>query len=247
MSDPEPYYVYVYRDPRPGKRRQPIYVGKGKNGRAYRHLKGEAGNPHLRNKLNKIRAAGLEPMIRIVRRFKDEKAALKYEKQLVKKYGRVDLGTGPLCNYTDGGEAPLNFGPVLRGKISAANKQAFADPEVRERLSATSKKVWTDPEMRARHSAALKQAWADPEARACHSATLKQAWADPEIRARLSAILKPIYADPEVRARRNAVQRQAWADPEARARNSARLKQLWADPEYRERFLAGKRRKKAPV
>jgi hypothetical protein len=201
MSDPEPYYVYVYRDPRPGKNCEPIYVGKGKGRRAYSHWKRETGNPHLRNKLAKIRAAGLEPVIEIVQRFEDEKSALRYEKQLVKKYGRVDLGTGTLCNWTDGGEAPVNFGPVLKGKISAATKQAYTDSELRARNNAAIKQAYADPEVRARCNVANKQTWADLERRARLSATLKQVWADPEVRARMSERMKQLWADPKHRER----------------------------------------------
>jgi hypothetical protein len=74
----KPYYVYVYRDPRPGKRREPIYVGKSKGGnrRIFYHWKCMAHkNVLVRHKLAKIRAAGLRPIMRIVRRFRTEKAA----------------------------------------------------------------------------------------------------------------------------------------------------------------------------
>lgn len=62
------FYVYVYRDPRPGKNRQPIYVGKGIGDRAELHWRWRCANPFLAQVLGKIRGAGLAPTIEIVER-----------------------------------------------------------------------------------------------------------------------------------------------------------------------------------
>ena len=107
------FYVYVYRDPRPGKNLEPIYIGKGRGYRYRQHWNRteDHRNPLLCRVLNKIRAVSLKPKIKIVRRFVLEADAFAYEIKLIAKYGRRDLGLGPLCNLTDGGDGLLEVWP----------------------------------------------------------------------------------------------------------------------------------------
>lgn len=44
------------------------------------------------------------------------------EKLLIQEYGRLDLGTGTLCNLTDGGEGTCNVTPEVRKKMSERRK-----------------------------------------------------------------------------------------------------------------------------
>src|SRR5690348_40900 len=87
------FYVYLYRDPRPSKQNQPIYVGKGtaSRGRAEFHWKRRAENSFLAALLEKIRDAGLAPLIEIVAWFDEEEAAFDLERALIAKFGRRDL------------------------------------------------------------------------------------------------------------------------------------------------------------
>jgi hypothetical protein len=95
-------YVYIYYDPRKTPI-EPIYVGKGKGKRMSFH-KNRAQNPILKRKLDKIKDLGLEPIIeKFIDNISDEEA-LKIEIELITKYGRIDLNTGPLCNLTEGGD-----------------------------------------------------------------------------------------------------------------------------------------------
>lgn len=99
------FYVYLYRDPRPNKRDQPIYVGKGGSKlRAESHWRGRTKNIILKRILAKIKADGLEPIIEIIAWTDSEDSAHSLEKSLISKYGRIDLKTGPLANLTGGGE-----------------------------------------------------------------------------------------------------------------------------------------------
>lgn len=93
------FYSYVYVDPRSD---EPFYVGKGKRDRAYTHLKG-SHNQLVERKINKIRATGQEPLV-VIMETSTEKFAFMLEQGLIKLLGRIDKGTGTLCNFTDGGE-----------------------------------------------------------------------------------------------------------------------------------------------
>lgn len=113
------FYSYVYVDPRSD---EPFYVGKGKRDRAYVHLKG-SHNQLVERKINKIRATGQEPLVGIMETSTEEFAFM-LEQGLIKLLGRIDNGTGILCNFTDGGEG--STGAVLseehKRKISAKLK-----------------------------------------------------------------------------------------------------------------------------
>jgi len=106
---PQKFYVYLYQDPRclPPK---PIYVGKGHGDRAFAHLSW-THNPWLRRKIRRIREAGLEPLIEIVQDNLTSEEALQEEQTLIAEIGRADLGAGPLCNFTDGGEGTTGWVP----------------------------------------------------------------------------------------------------------------------------------------
>lgn len=50
----------------------------------------------------------MSPVIHLVFRTDDKQEALDHEVSLIQKYGRRNLGTGPLANLTDGGEGMRN-------------------------------------------------------------------------------------------------------------------------------------------
>ena len=94
------YYTYIYFDP--SNNYQPFYVGKGKNDRAWDHLRLDKRNYFI-NKLKGMISKGIQPIIGIYGGL-DEEFAFFLEKELISHYGRRDIGTGCLCNMTDGGE-----------------------------------------------------------------------------------------------------------------------------------------------
>lgn len=241
------FYVYVYRDPRPRKALQPIYVGKGtaRDARADRHWRRGADNAMLARILAKIRGCGLSPVIEIIAWFDNEADAFSLEGSLIAKFGRRDTGAGPLANMTDGGEGSSG------GLVSEDRRAASGD-----RL----RRLWADPAVRSKMLLALREtaktSWADPETRVRRIAIVGPALlfgrTDPATRAKACSGMQvakaAVAADPARSAKqseqRSVLRREAWQDPEtraayvtsirsAKASKSAKMKALWDDPEYR--------------
>lgn len=143
----KPFYCYMYYDPRHGKNMEPIYAGKGSKKRAQEHWsRPPKHNPLFRGVLAQIKAAGLKPVIERVLWFDVETAALLAEKDLIALIGRRHLGTGPLCNLTEGGDG---FG---------TENWTNASPEKRSRMLTRTTLWQTDPEHAAASRAAMQAA-----------------------------------------------------------------------------------------
>ena len=123
------YYSYIYLDPRKhGIYRygidlygniltflyEPIYVGKGKDKRIRAHIDDarlyfDKGNQHFLNKIRKIqKVIDGNPIFFKLLENATNTASCVYEINIISKIGRYDLGLGPLCNLTDGGESSIN-------------------------------------------------------------------------------------------------------------------------------------------
>lgn len=106
------FYVYVYEDPRPGMDWAAIYVGKGRGDRFRHHLRCRRhSNRIFAGKLAKIKDAGLTPRITVIP-VVSESIALQIESGLIAIYGRINTGTGTLCNMTDGGDGVSGYIPT---------------------------------------------------------------------------------------------------------------------------------------
>jgi group I intron endonuclease len=124
------YYIYIYLDPRKLGQYcynnicflfEPIYVGKGKDNR----WKDKNKRTNLfKNKINKIKKSGLEPIILKLYENLNEDQSFETEKQLIKEIGRINSKTGLLVNMTDGGEGSsgLIFSKEHRKKLSERKK-----------------------------------------------------------------------------------------------------------------------------
>lgn len=86
----------------------PYYIGKGQGNRAYQTRK------HVPKPKDKTR-------IVIVENNLSEIGALALERQLIRLYGRKDLGTGILINRTDGGDGVTTWSPEMRKSVSEKN------------------------------------------------------------------------------------------------------------------------------
>jgi hypothetical protein len=170
------FEVYVYLDPRNlgpfyyGHWKfdyEPFYVGKGHGDRCNTHLKIKKNNSHKNNKILKLRRLGLKPIVVIKRMHLTEKQAFKLEKRLIKIIGRADLGLGPLCNHTDGGDGISGHvhNKKTRKKMRENHKGMTGKTpslETREKMSKAMKGKVRSVEGRANISKAVKKLWSDP-------------------------------------------------------------------------------------
>jgi hypothetical protein len=109
-----------------------------------------------------MKALGLQPLIEVLY-FATEAEAFDTEKKLIKLFGRLDLKTGTLCNFTDGGEGHAG---LLRSR------------ETTEKATATTKVKMASSEYKLEHSARMKAAHSTAEAKVNLSAASKKRRAD---------------------------------------------------------------------
>lgn len=112
------YYIYMYLD----LGDVPFYVGKGKGARFYSRLHLHGPNKFLANKIRKVGVDNIK--IHFLHRNLTEEEAFQFEIFYIELYGRRDLGTGTLCNLTNGGEGSsgLVHSDETRRKIGRSNK-----------------------------------------------------------------------------------------------------------------------------
>jgi hypothetical protein len=122
------FYVYHLIDPLTNT---PFYIGKGYGNRMYHHEKDVLKNIHPNNnshlfyKIKKVlNNCGKINYKKIIENI-DEQTALLEEMKEIKRIGRSNLGVGPLCNLTDGGEgvSGLKFSDETRHKMSLNTKR----------------------------------------------------------------------------------------------------------------------------
>lgn len=271
------FCVYLYRDPRRGKRKSPIYVGKGKleTRRASVHWKKDnPNNPLLNAVLTKIRANGLRPIVEYVAFFDDEDEAFRLERNLIKRYGRRDLKTGTLCNFTDGGQGATGAvrSSETRNKLSITAKARMCrliesgefrsplvewmktmTPEERSAL-AVAREAAKYPEQR-KPSAETKAKMRAASTGRLHTAEAKQKMRikatgrkhSPETKAKLSAVQKGRPGHPMTAATKEALRLAKLGKkrpPEIGAAISARQKGRKLDPAVVEKIAAANRGKK---
>jgi hypothetical protein len=232
-------FVYVWKH-----NETPFYVGMTKNVGRTNPLNSGGRGWLCKQTLAQINRAEIVTEIHHATTLEE---AQNLERSLIEKYGRVQLGTGPLTNLktggdgwqgmSDAGKAALSermkannpaHNPNTRAKITARMNA----PDVKERFTGENNPA-KRPEVRAK----LKAKWDDPaykEARrlekigkAKHSEEHKQ-----KLRENLldkdnpmREYHKVLNSDPAIRAKRNA----ALQSVEVRAKISAALKAKWAE------------------
>ncbi len=128
-----------------------FYVGIGKKEkRAYSK---DDRNKHWKNIVNKVGY-----YVEIIYNDLEWSLACNMEKYLIEAYGRLDLGTGLLCNKTDGGDGALGLiqSEESRKKIIESKKGKKASEDHKRKLSEVRKGKKRSEETRKKMSDAQK-------------------------------------------------------------------------------------------
>lgn len=216
-NDNSAYRFYVYAWQYPDAR--PFYVGKGVNNR---DVEPKKHNPFFVRTVAKIRREGGEP--RVVRWHKGllEDDAFKLERAYIKLFGRRNIGTGVLCNLTDGGEGTSGWVPnaETRARLSKVNSGYVHTPEARAKMRAANVGRKHSAETRAKISASHVGITHSDESRAkMREAKLGKTPSD-STRAKLSAARRGKPKSAEHRKRIGDAQRGKEISAVARARVS---------------------------
>ena len=232
------FYTYIYRDPRPTKMRQPVYVGKGQGRRAWQHWeKRRYHNTAFNNFLTLLRREGLEPIIEIVQDGLEEAEAFFEEIRLIALYGRRDLKTGSLFNLTDGGEG---FAGAVRTESWRARMSAAMSTEAQVlRSSTNASSRWADPSYRERTVTAIRIALKDPEVIARREAGKAAFIHTDAFRETMSAATSKMWQDPAYAEKVVERQKQVQGTPEARANKAAASASTWKKADVREKRATG--------
>lgn len=234
------YYVYIYKDPRPTKNQQVVYVGKGTGDRAWYHWqKRVRGNKGFGAFLALLRQEKLEPIIEIAREGLEEAEAFYEEMKLIEVYGRRDLGTGTLFNLTDGGEglagvirtdewrkniSESNSTPEKIALYSEGQKRRWANPTFREQTIAAIRKALQDPEVIARREAG-KSAFIHTEAfRQTMSDATSKLWQDLGYVQKVTEAQKQVQGTEEARSMKSEASKRTWADTAVRNKRTDGIK-----------------------
>jgi hypothetical protein len=218
------HYVYELRDPHTG---EPMYVGVGQGKRIDDHYR--MAECHQNVDLGAaLVALGTKPDAREVQYFATRREAFAFERVLIAKYGRRDLGTGPLYNRHKGGSG---------GYVWAAKHKS--DPEFAERVRAKGRalglETWADTELTGRLLAGVKAYHVENKEVVRERARKQMATHNtPARRAASSAHCKAVNADAAYTAKRLAAIAAFNADPIRAGARMAKLRTTVNQPGYQE-------------
>lgn len=240
------FYVYVYRDPRPAKNNQPVYIGKGTGDRDLSHWSKGSHNKPFQDFLAHIKRKGLVSLPERVLETESESEAFAKEIELIALYGRRNTNTGTLFNLTDGGEGASG---AIRSEeekefLRGSSLDKWQRPEYRAKIVASQKAVQGTPEARAMKSETSAEAWANPEVRAKRQVGIKRSRSTDASKAKTSAQAKAQWSDPEYAAKQTANNQEIANRAEVKAAKAAAAKALWADPVWKAKMLAARKQKK---
>jgi len=214
------YYVYVYFR----LNGEPCYIGKGKEDRWLVHEK-RCTNKRLWRIIQK--SGGELPKV-IIRDCLTNDEAKEIEKAFIKALGRLDLGTGPLVNLTDGGEGEnpseaqreairkARTGCTTSAEARAKQREAkINDPENTIRLEKARAAIGPETdERRMNRKLGQERRWKDNDAERSHyRQKLTGREQTPEHKANQKAAIaaRPVEAENARRAKIAAAASAQWA------------------------------------
>lgn len=238
------FYVYVYRDPRPLKKDQPVYIGKGTGDRDISHWSKGSHNKPFQDFISHLKQRGLVASCERVFETAVEAEAFTKEVELIALYGRRNTNTGTLFNLTDGGEGASGMVKTAEQKAvdGRFSKEHWQDPAYREKVVAAQKVVQSTPEARALKSENSAEAWANPEIRNKRQTGIKRGRSTAESKAKTSAQAKAQWSNSEYAAKQTANNQEIANRAEVKAAKAAASKALWADPVWKAKMLAARKK-----
>lgn len=148
------YYVYIWRYPD----RTPFYVGIGNRARIAKKLRNRLCN----RVVEKIERDGGKVVKELFQVECKERAKF-IERSLILQIGRRDLGTGPLVNFTEGGDGVKTPSAEVREKMGAANRGRKRSPETCAKIGAAKKGQSIPQDQRDRQAAKMRGRVKSPE------------------------------------------------------------------------------------
>jgi hypothetical protein len=232
-------FVYVWKH-----NETPFYVGMTKNIGRTNPLNSGGRGWLCKQKLEQV---GRSNVVVEIHTAETLEAAQKLEVSLIEKYGRVQMGNGPLANLKVGGDGWQGMSDEAKAALSARMKEnnPTHNPETRAKITAR----MNDPDVKAKFTgennpakrpevrAKIKAKWQDATYREtrikaqvgkpihteAHKSELRERLLDPSNPMR--EYHKTLNSDPTIKAKRVA----ALQSPEVKARISAALKAKWAE------------------
>jgi hypothetical protein len=242
------FYVYVYRDPRPLKLNQPVYVGKGTGNRDISHWSKGSHNKPFQDFISHLKLRGYVALCTHELETEDEAEAFAKEVELIALYGRRNLKTGTLFNLTDGGEG--GSGVIKTEAHKAADKynsiKNWQDPVYQRKVVDGQRLVQGTPEARAKKSVSSTEAWANPEVRTKRQKGIAKARNTDTSKAKTSAQAKAQWSNPEYAAKQTANNQEIANRAEVKAAKAVAAKALWADPVWKAKMLAARKKRATP-
>ena len=228
--------TFVYVDYKPDG--SPFYVGIGDFKRIKRHKR----NGHHTIICNKYEGCYRE----IIGSFLDRTDAEELEKELIEKYGRIDLGTGLLCNKTDGGEGIIKLTPevekIRTEKIKNSSLLRWNDTTFQNFMQ----NIRDTPEYKEKHRTAVMVAMENPETIEKLSKSLQLKWDDPEFHKKMI----DVFNSSDVVEKHREITTQNWNNeeyrnkvvtalntPENKERQSNRMKEMWSNADFKQNQL----------
>jgi hypothetical protein len=212
-------FVYIWKH-----NEVPFYVGATKSKRRLNPFNSGGHRNWLCN--NKIAEIGIKNVVVEIHTVDTLEEAQILERSLIEKYGRIQLGNGPLTNLTTGGDGVHGMSDENKAKLSLRMKEnnPFLKPEIRAKQKARMQDPDVQLKLRGENNPAKH-----PEARA----KIRAKWQEPEFREkqRQRKLGVPIHSDESKELRR-----QKLLDPTNSMREFHKV--LNTDPKIKEKRVA---------